>query len=242
MLNAAALLLATALAQAGPASEETVEPFTCGVAIEMDGLSGGLLRHFYPNQPDDFYLIQLQDPRSPGSGPFAIWQIDNRPPARPRVYGYQVGRPEAVIFRQGPDSVSFGTIEYGEVRDGPIWVRMYGDGAYAGAFLVQTARQTRRQHRHRGYGVSVLVSQPHQPAVVANLAGALEWRAVLVDPSGRELGSRSVRVPARARVEAEFVRAKAELLRHRDDYLANPERASLVDTPCQRIPSDEETI
>ncbi|HYJ29148.1 MAG TPA: hypothetical protein VEW25_02255 [Allosphingosinicella sp.] len=241
MPTAAQLLLATALVQPGPASGERVEPHTCGVALEIDGLSGGLLRHFYPGQPDDFYLIQLQNPQVPGSGPFATWQIDDRPPARPRVYGYQVGRPEAVVFRQGPDSVSFGMVEHGEVRDGPIWVRMYGDGAYAGTFLAQTARRTRRQHRLGARAVSVHVSQLHQSTVVANLAGALEWRAVLVDSSGRELGSKTVRVPGRAQVEAEFIRARAELLRHRDDYLANPERAA-VEGPCQRIPSDEETI
>lgn len=232
--------LALALALTSPAAAPGVapEPYRCGIALEVAGLAGGIWRDFYPGRPDDLYIIQLQSPAL-RSGPFAIWSIDNRPPARPRDYGYLVGRPEAEVFRDGPDSVTFGDVDYGEIRDGPLWARLYGDGLYAGVYLAQTARQTRRAFRAGARGLYLSLDQRLQPAIVARLANASEWQAVLVDAAGRELGRRRVRVPTAQEVRLEFERARARLLQDRDAFLAGETSASAT---CETFPPEDATI
>lgn len=230
--------LALGLAGQGVAPGAAPEPYRCGVALEVAGLGGGIWRDFFPGRPDDFYIIQLQSPAL-RSGPFAIWSIDNRPPARPRDYGYQVGRPEAQVFRDGPDSVTFGEIDYGELRDGRVWVRLYGDGLYAGVFLAQTARYTRRAYRLGARGLYQSVDQRQRPAIVAMLANAREWQAVLVDDAGRELGRKRVRVPTAQEIRVEFERARARLLRERDAFLAGERPANAT---CETFPPDGSDI
>jgi hypothetical protein len=238
MFAAPALLLASALAQG--AEVPPVEPYRCGVSFEIAGLSGGMWRDFYPGHPDDFTIIQLQNPEVDQTS-FVSWRIDNRPPAPPRVYGWHYGRPEAAVFGQGPDYVSFGTVTYGEVADGPIWVRLYGDGVYAGQYVAQTPRRTRQAHRRGGRSLSFSVTQMHHPEIVASLASAREWRAVLLDGAGRELGSRTVHVPLPAEVQAAFARARAQMMIDRADYLTHPGSAE-DGPPCTRLLTDAETI
>jgi hypothetical protein len=233
------IVLTMTLSSATPV--DITDAYTCGVGFDVDGLGGGMWRHFYPGHPDDFYIIQLQNPRVL-SGPFAFWHVDNRPPAPPRVYGYQFGWPESVAFSLGPESVSFGTIEHGEVRDGRIWIRLFGDGVYAGTFLRQTARRTRQAYRRGERALSAWVSRIHYPEIVAQLANAQEWRAVLLDDSGRELGSKTVRVPAPAQVQSEFLRRRAALLSARDAYLAGAQDGGDPAASCERMSTDEETI
>lgn len=232
------LVLASALLQPAPVSTPT-EPYRCSVPIEVAGLSGAMWRDFGMRRPDDFYIMQLNPPE-PGTGPRAIWSIDNRPPAPPRRYGWQVGRPEGVVFRQGPDSVSFGTIETGEIPSGALWVHLYGDGAYAGTVLQQSARQTRRATRYGARAVSLFASQGAAPEAFARLASAREWLAVLVDSSGRELGRSVVTVPTGAEIQREFERARTALLRNREEFLAHPTYDE--DAPCAFFPPEGATI
>lgn len=218
------LLLGALTMQAG-------EPYRCSVPITVQGLSGGMWRDFGFGVPDDYYKIQLQNPAIESS-PFALWLIDNRPPAPPRRYGYDFGSPEAVVFRQGPDSVNFGTIVHGEVPDGQIWARLFGDGAYAGTFMVQTSRQTRRAHRAGARGLWMSVHQRGHPEIVARLAEAATWEAVLVDGTGRELGRRSVRVPTGTQMEVIFQASRAQLLREREAFLAAGGQGDDESAPC----------
>jgi hypothetical protein len=222
MIAVSALMLAAALLQ--PDEEvptSPTDPYRCSVEIHMDGLRGGMWRDFHPGRPDDFYLIQLSDPE-PGNGFRASWSVDNRPAARPRVYGWRVGRPEANAFRYGPEHVSFGTFRTGRIRDGAIHAQLYGDGVFAGTVLARRARDTRRGYRMGAEGLSFSLSAPANAQVMAALAGAAEWEAALVDAAGRELARRRVRVPSPATAAAEFNRARAELLRHRAEFLQRP--------------------
>ncbi|HEX8644206.1 MAG TPA: hypothetical protein VF702_09880 [Allosphingosinicella sp.] len=231
MLAILALMLASGQPQAAEAEVPTAasDPYRCSVAVHMDGLSGGMWRDFSPGRPDEFYHIQLNDPE-PGGGPRASWSVDNRPPARPRVYGWRTGRPEADAFRYGPHFVSFGTFLTGRIRDGAIHARLYGDGVLAGTILAQGAKQTRRGYRMGAEGMSFSLSSPFNAPVIAALANARSWEAVLVDATGRELGRKTVRVPSPAIAEAEFNRARAELLRHRAEFLQRPTWNQ--DKPC----------
>lgn len=207
--------------------------YTCSVPVELDGLRGGMWRHFNPGHADEFYVIQLYNPAVP-SGPFALWSVDNRPPAPPRDYGFQTGRREADAFRLGPDYISFGEIEHGGVVAGRLWVRLFGDDVYAGVFLRQTARRTRAARRRGERTLSVSVTQIHYPEIVARLATAREWRAVLVDEGGHELGSRTLNVPAPPQVKAAFERGRAELLSHRQAFIA-ADGAPSPGAPCEII-------
>lgn len=222
MFTATALMLAFSLLQ----SEEEVptaatDPYRCSVGVGMDGLSGGMWRDFQPGRPDEYYKIQIYNPEVTSS-PFASWGIDNRPPARPRAYGWDVGLPEAEAFRQGPEYVAFGQISYGRVADGAISARLLGDRVYAGTILAQKAKDTRRAYRLGGQGLSLSISSNGHPDIFATLGKATRWEAVLVDASGRELGRKEVRVPSPATAQAEFNRARSELLRHRDEFLTRP--------------------
>jgi hypothetical protein len=230
MFAASALMLAAGLLQqAAELPTAATDPYRCWVAVNIDGLRGGMWRDFNLGRPDEFYRVQIQNPEIAG-GPFALWSVDNRPPARPRVYGWQVGRPEARAFRDGPDYIHFGTFRIGRIADGPIYARLYGDGLHAGTILVRRAKETRRLYRMRGEGLSLFLSFGAQPQVLASLASATAWEAVLVDGAGRELGRRTVRVPSPASAEAEFNRARAELLRHRAEFLQRPTWNE--DKPC----------
>ena len=217
-----ALMLATTLLQ--PEEEvptAATDPYRCWIGIEMAGLAGAMWRDFEPGRPDEYYQIQILNP-DVGDGAFATWSVDNRPPARRRPFGYGAGPPEAEAFRNGPDSVAFGTIGYGRVADGAISARMFGDGVPAGTILVQRPKATRRTYRLGGDGLWLSVPARGYPEVFAKLAKASRWEAVLVDASGRELGRKAVSVPSPAVAEAAFNRARAELLRHRDEFLAHP--------------------
>jgi hypothetical protein len=221
----ALLSLAALLLQPNEQAEfptEASEPYRCSVSMTLDGLTGGMWRDFTPGRPDDYYQIQFNNPAEPGGGPFVGWSVDNRPPARPRVYGWSVGRPEADAFRNGPEYVNFGTIRYGQVADGAISARLLGDGVLAGTVPAQRAKLTRRVHRLGGDGLTFSISYLSYPQIFAQLARAATWEAVLIDAAGRELGRKSVRVPSPTAAEAEFNRARAELLRHRDAFLLRP--------------------
>ncbi|HEU0099992.1 MAG TPA: hypothetical protein VFQ67_14620 [Allosphingosinicella sp.] len=219
---ATALTLASSLLQPEPeVPTAATDPYRCSVAVRMDGLTGGMWRDFVTGTPDEYYKIQIYNPEI-GTGIFAYWGIDNRPPRRPRAYGYDVGVPEAEAFRNGPDSVDFGEIGYGRVTDGAISARLYGDGAYAGTIPVQTAKRTRRVYRLGGQGLALHLFRAGHAEIFSRLAKAGRWEAVLIDPSGREIGRKTIRVPLPAAAQAEFNRARLELLRHRDQFLTRP--------------------
>ena len=228
-------LIAAALLEA--AAAEPATPFRCVAEVEIDGLRGSMWRDF-GGREDDFHILQLYDSADPGGGPRVTWSIDNRPRKRPRDYGWLLGRPKAVVFDQGPDHVAFGAIPYEGVRDGALHARLYGDGVYAGTIFVQRARDTRRAFRQPSRAASVSVSQQHYPAIVAALAHAAEWRAELVDSTGRLLGESRVRLPSPGRVESEFARAKARILADRETYLANSD-AIREGSPCAPIGEPE---
>ena len=221
LLSFAALLLQPSYEPAEFATEAS-QPYRCSVTMRLDGLRGGMWRDFLPGRPDEYYQIQFYDPAETGGGPFLGWSVDNRPSARPSVYGWSTGRPEAAAFRYGPDYVNFGEIRYGQVADGAISARLLGDGVVAGTVPAQRAKLTRRVHRLGGEGLTFSIAYRSYPAIFAQLARAGTWEAVLVDAAGRELGRKSVRVPSPAAAEAEFNRARAELLRHREAFLLRP--------------------
>lgn len=235
------LLLLASAAIASRADEPALEAYRCEVSLNIAGLPGGMWRDFYPGHPDLFYKIQLQNPET-GTSPFALWLIDDRPPAPPRIYGFDVGRPEAIVFDQGPDSVSLGTIPHDGSGNRRLWARLFGDGVYLGTILVQSERQGRRAGRMGARGFSLSIDQRQAPEVVARLASTAEWRAELVDDSGRVLGSRTVRVPVARQVRAAFDRGRQDLLGAREAYLAGREAADPRSAACQRMPTDEETI
>ncbi|HEY0012250.1 MAG TPA: hypothetical protein VGB79_05300 [Allosphingosinicella sp.] len=201
---------------------EASQPYRCSVSMTLDGLRGGMWRDFIPGRPDEYYQIQFSNPAETSGGPFVGWSVDNRPPARPSAYGWSTGRPEATAFRYGPNYVYFGTIRYGRMADGAISARLLGDGVLAGTVPAQRAKLTRQVHRLGGDGLTFSIHFRSYPEIFARLAGAATWEAVLLDAAGRELGRKSVRVPSPAAAEAEFNRARAELLRHRDGFLLRP--------------------
>jgi hypothetical protein len=206
------------------------QPYRCTVAMALDGLRGSMWRDFASGIPDDYYRIQMFDAAESSPAPVLTWSVDNRPPARPRVYGWSVGRREAEAFRDGPDYFSFGTMHYGSVTDGAISAQLFGDGVYAGTILAQRAKYTRRVHRLGGSALTLSVSYNQYPVTVARLAAASDWEAVLIDATGRELARKTVHVPSPAAAQAEFNRARAELLRQRDAFLLHPTWSR--DHPC----------
>lgn len=222
------MLIATALLLASPALQPEAEvptaatdPYRCSVAVEMAGLAGAMWRDFQPGRPDEYYKIQINNPEV-ASSIFAIWLVDNRPPRRPRAYGYDVGVPEADAFRNGPDHVNFDRIDHGRIPDGPISARLFGDGVHAGTIPVQSAKNTRRAYRLGAQGLSLSISRSAYPDIFPKLGRTTRWEAVLVDSSGRELGRKTVRLPSPAEARAGFDRARLELLRRRDEFLARP--------------------
>ena len=234
------MLLASA-AMASHVDQVADAAYSCDASLSIAGLSGGMWRDFYPGRPDQYYKIQLQNPEIETT-PFALWLIDDRPPGPPRVYGFDVGRPEATIFEQGPDSVNFGIIPHDGSGNRRLWARLFGDGAYVGTILVQGGRQGRRAARIGARGYYLSIYQRQAPEIFARLAQAAQWRAELVDDSGRVLGTRSVRVPAAQEVRAAFVRAQQALLAARDAYLAGRAAPAADLAACRRMPGDEEGI
>lgn len=188
-------------------------PYACSVKVEVDGLTGSMWRNFEPNEPDELYVLQLD------SGLRAMWMIDNRPSAGRKRYRFRTGRPEADVFRQGPDYVEIGNVRFTRLDDAPVWAYLYGDGIYVGAFLLQSARQSRSLRLAGGQGIQISVAQPHNKVLIGRLAQARDWHAVLVQ-NGRELGRTSTHVPSPARVKAAFEKARSELLAHRTAFIA----------------------
>lgn len=233
-------LLAAGFAQPAATPIEEQDAFTCSVRMDSETLRGTMWRQFDPRWPDDRYVIQLRD-RSDERGPSVSWTVDNRPLPRrlPRDHGY--GRPESEIFRQGPDAVDFGSIETGELSGERIWAQLFGDGVYSGAHLALTARDSRRLSRRGARSIAVVLSHRYTRDLVARLAGAREWRVVLVTEAGRVLGERTVIVPTSEQARAAFEQARRELMANRDAFVAG-RAAAVSEAHCEIEPPADATI
>ena len=234
------VMLAADFAQPAAAPIEEHENFICWVRMDSETLRGTMWRQFDPQWPDDRYVIHLRD-RSDERGPSVSWTVDNRPLPRGQTRDQGFGRPETEIFRQGPDVVDFGSIEVGELRGERIWAQLFGDGVYSGAHLALTGRDSRRLSRRAAQSIAVVLSHRYTRDLVARLAGAREWRAVLVTEGGRVLGERTVIVPTSEQAHATFEQARRELLANRDAFVAG-RAAAASEAHCEVEPPPDSTI
>lgn len=214
-----AIALSLAIKQPGP------EPFPygyrCTLSLDADGFAGSVWRDFMNDQPDDFYIIQVERMRGDGEGgPLAIWSIDQRPPAPPKRYGWQVGRQEREVFAGGPDGFSL-NLPAADLGTGGVWLHWWGDGEFAGTTHAITARQARSYARRQYRSIGAYLNDR---AVLSRLADARRWTVAATDATGRVLYRKITSMPRAAAVKAAFLAAKARLLAARDRFVATEGR------------------
>lgn len=136
------------------------------------------------------------------------WSVDPRPygpPAGART-NFRAGRAAAEAFRGGPSYVSI-AFPFEAKLTGPLWVHYWGDGQYAGAEMLYTAKNARkwRDRSGRTRGISAgLSSRP----IIAKLADAVQWAVSARDATGREIVFERFAMPRWQLAAAEFVRVR----------------------------------
>ena len=199
-----ALLLAAALGQT-PGGEFG---WSCSVAVTIDDYSGSVSRNFGDGLEAAPYLFQVQ--RQTGDIRHdVIWSVFPRPEGPPPdgPPGFLNGRREADAFSTGPDYVHIDFRWHTQVV-GPVWAHYWGDGAYAGADLLMTARHVRRFTDRDGRLGGLSGGLATRPILTA-LAPAQSWTVVVNDATGKQLFTETFEVPRRELAEAEFRRARA---------------------------------
>jgi len=204
-MSAAALLLGAALLVQGDWG------WTCEAPVTLGDYKGSVSREFFPWSGDHSpYRMRIE---RPGSGDrYAIsWTIDPRPEGPPRGSKRRWPNPrkQAGAFRAGPDLVRI-DFKWGRDAVAPIWVHYWGDGAYAGADLLVTARMMKRRIAN--------IPSPYSSEgglasrrLLAALAPARIWTVVVTDSAGKTYSSETFSVPTWREAESAFRHARARI-------------------------------
>lgn len=173
--------------------------WSCWVPVKIGPYAGKVSRAYYRKRKS-VYTMQVELPGYGDRHPL-IWTVDPGP---------QVPAPgtEANAFRFGPGSVGL-ELEMDAEVVGALWIQYWGDGVHAGTDLRFTPRQVRRWvgKGRQKVGIGANVS----PAVIAKLASARRWTAVLTDSTGRRLATKVFEVPSPEEAEAVFRKARAAI-------------------------------
>jgi hypothetical protein len=184
--------------------------WSCGTSLSVDGFEGGVYRDFGPGFEHAPYRIELREPGQ-GRGHNVSWTIDPRPEGPPPSArpSFLDPRREQEAFASGPNYVHI-DFDWLAEATGPIHAYYWGDGAYAGADLLMSARQVRR-FTDRDGRLGGLSGGLAVRTLLSALAPARRWTVAAVDSTGKTLFSESFDLPRREAVEAAFRRARAAI-------------------------------
>lgn len=220
IVTQAGLLLAVALLVQEAQSVEESEYVQETAYVDEDGAFGwscwvpvaigrykGRVSRAYHRKRRSVYTMQIELPQSDNRHPL-IWAVDPSPGGSAKPRARLRARAEADAFRFGPASVGVDFKMDAEVV-GSLWIRYWGDGAYAGTDLHFNPRQVRRWvgKGRQKVGIGATIT----PAVTAKLASARMWTAVLTDSTGRRLATEVFEVPSPKEAEASFRKARAAI-------------------------------
>ncbi|MES2754933.1 MAG: hypothetical protein V4659_09740 [Pseudomonadota bacterium] len=220
--------MSVALALALAAAQDNLDGafgWRCSAAFAVDGYSGGLWRDYGADAHDAPYMIDVSRTFSRSAGHvlralsvrppaetarhIIMWAIDPRPGGPPLTTkpDFLAGRVLADAFRLGPTYVSV-DFPFETALVGPLWAHYWGDGAYAGAETLYTARAARKARNRDGRTVGISAGLLSRP-ILAKLADTTEWTVSARDPAGREITFERFAVPRWQNVESEFRRLRA---------------------------------
>ena len=182
--------------------------WSCGTSVTVDGYAGGISRTYGKGSENEAYVMQVDTPERRHSITWTVHPLLEGPPPskRPAFLG---GRRESEAFATGPDYVHIDFL-WRTSAVGPIWAHYWGDGVYAGADLLMSARQVRRATGKDGTLGGLSGGLASRPLLTA-LAGARRWTVVAEDSAGKRLFGDSFTVPRREVAEAEYRRARAAI-------------------------------
>ena len=204
----------------------------CSAPVDVDGFRGSILRHFVPGGDDSPYIMEAKAPGDHPDRHSVHWTVYPDPAGpRPGLKRALVkGRKQSDAFRTGPDFIHILFGWHTRVK-GPVWAHYWGDGAYAGADRLMTARSARRYRDKQGLTGGVdggLVARP----LLTALAEARTLRVVAIDATGKRLFSESFQLPRRQSAEAEFRRARAQLDRLEAEFRKDHEPREEAGAGC----------
>ncbi len=206
--------------------------WACSAPVDVDGFRGSILRQYTAKGDELPYIMEVKEPGSPSFPHSITWTVDPDPAGPPprRKPGFLAGRKEADAFRTGPDYVHISFTWHTRV-EGPVWAHYWGDGAYVGADLLQTARAARRFRDRQGLsgGISGGISNR---ALLTALAEARTWQVVAIDSTGKRLFTESFQVPGWRSAEAEFRRARAQIDRIEAEFRKHHEPREVDGASC----------
>jgi len=216
--------------------------WVCSAVVEVDGYRGGVLRHFGADSDHSPYIVTVHEPGDHRGRHSVTWTIHPDPagPQPTRKRSFRAGRKQADAFRSGPDFVHIHFAWYTRV-EGPVWAHYWGDGAYAGADRLMTARSARRFRDKDGLTGGISGGLSARPLLTA-LAGARTWQVVAVDATGKQLFSDSFQLPRWQAAEAEFRRARARLDALEAEFRKDHEPREQSDAACADHDDPNSTI
>ena len=201
----ATLLLIAAQTQA----HEPPYGWRCVTKLEIDGYPVSMWRDYIEGESAGTYVLQtLGTPKFPHT---TYWSIYSTPegPAADAPLTHLKPRAEASILAEGPDYVHIDFPWHTEAV-GPIWAHYWGDGEYAGAQMLFSAKAVRRMRDKEGK-VGGLSGGLSNGTVMKALAGKRDWTVAAMDVTGKLLFSDTFRPPMLGKSLDTYRRARADM-------------------------------
>lgn len=225
-----------------PSSDSTAQApewgWRCTGGFEVEGQQVIIWRDFDASGALLPYRIQTVESEPNGT----YWTIDPRPdgPAKGEPVTWNTGRSEAEVLRDGPDYVHINFPWYTAVT-GPVYAHFWGDGTYAGAERLFTARQVRHSTGRDGKmgGLSGGLSKG---PTMQSLYRAQIWAFKVTDATGKELTSGSFHPPDLARAAARYRLVRTEIDQLETEFRTDFETKVRGSTICEADEDPASTI
>lgn len=179
----------------------------CWGKFDVEGRRVTIWRDFYPSGKLNPYHIQTWEHEPNGTS----WLIDPRPAGPPadEPRSWDTGRSEAEVLRDGPDYIHINFTWDTEVI-GPVHAYFWGDGRYAGAEQLFSARQVKRATGRDGKMGGLSDGLSKGPTLRA-LYGSRQWTFKVTDGAGKELTVGTFHPPDLAHAIDEYRSVRADI-------------------------------